>query len=420
MKLLLKLLIAVLILGSIGAGLYYPAHSYWVEHNKPEWMLAEVEKGDIIAEVNSTGEIKPVKSVQIGSFVSGPITEINVDFNDRVKEKDILAKIDPKLFEANVRRDEALLATRRAEVERVKALLKQAENDERRARTLQQENPDYISGTEMDQYIYATLSLKAQLTVAEASVDQAIANLENSSANLEYTVIASPVDGIVIDRKIDMGQTLASQFQTPEMFVVAVDMDKKMHVFASVDEADMGMIMKAKEEGQRVEFTVDAWRGEVFTGQIEQIRVSSTITQNVVTYPVVVVTPNPDMKLLPGMTAEISFRVDERHDVIKIPNAALRFFPDAKYVRNEDKKLLEGEEVPTTEDEDDNATEQVLSAAERADAERREKQKHVWIVEGNSLKAVKVVVGLSDNKFSEMVSGDLKPGQKLVTRLKTK
>lgn len=419
MKFLLKLLIVFIVLGGVCVAVYYPLQSYWKNRNKPSWRQSEVKLGKIIEVVNSTGEIKPVESVKIGSFVSGPITEINVDFNDRVKKGDLLAKIDQRLFNANVRRDEAVLKTREASVERAKALLQQAMNNEERARSLREENPEYISDTEMDQYVYNTLSLKAQLTVAEASVDQAQAGLENAMANLEYTSITSPVDGIVIDRKIDPGQTLAAQFQTPEMFVVAVDMEKKMHVFASVDEADMGKILKAKAEGQPVEFTVDAWPDQMFTGEIEQIRVSATTTQNVVTYPVVVVAPNLDLKLLPGMTAEISFRVDQRNDVLKIPNAALRFFPDIQFVRESDKKLIEGDDRANN-DKDSQSTRQTLSAAETTDSRKREKRKHVWVVEGNFLKAIEVVIGLNDSKYTEMVSGNLEAGQKLVTGKKKK
>ncbi len=419
MKFLLKLLVVLILLGVAGAAAVNPVRDYYKKRNQPEWRLVKVKRGDIVSVVNSTGEIKPVKSVQIGSFVSGPIIEIHVDFNDRVKTGDKLAKIDPRLFDANVRREQAILKTREAEVERVEALLQQARNNEKRAKDLHQENPEFISGTEMDQFIFSTRSLEAQLTVAEASVEQASASLENSMANLGYTDIVSPVDGIIIDRKIDTGQTLAAQFQTPEMFVLAIDMDKHMHVFASVDEADMGMIMKAQDAGQPVEFTVDAWPGEIFRGNIQQIRVSSTIEQNVVTYPVVVLASNPGMKLLPGMTASLSFQVDERKDVVRIPNPALRYFPDVKLVRESDRKLIEND-ARSIENEEDNANDRVLSAGEKAEAKRRQNRKHVWVVDGDFLKAIEVVTGLSDSKFSELVSGELQPGQELVTGTKRK
>src|SRR5205085_6730669 len=175
--------------------------------------------------------------------------------------------------------------------------------------------------------------------------DQARASLDTAEANLNYTRIISPVDGVIIDRKVDPGQTVAASFQVPEMFVVAPDMRKEMRVFASVDEADIGLIREAQQTGQPARFTVDAYPDDLFSGTIFQIRQNSTTNQNVVTYPVVVSAPNPDLKLLPGMTASISFQIAESKDAVRVPNAALRFFPDKAQVREEDRKLLEGRTV---------------------------------------------------------------------------
>jgi HlyD family secretion protein len=223
------------------------------------------------------------------------------------------------------------------------------------------------------------------------------------------------VDGMVIDRKIDRGQTLAAMFQTPELFIIAPDMDKKMHVFASVDEADIGLILKAQQRGLPVEFRVDAYRDEKFYGEIEQIRKNSTTTENVVTYPVVVAAPNPELKLLPGMTASLSFRVDERMDVLRVPNAALRFFPNTSQVRREDRKILLGE----TDNEDGDSNEAELDADELDDELRKkEKRHHVWVEDGLFLRAIEIETGLTDLKYSELVLGDLKEGDALVTGLK--
>jgi HlyD family secretion protein len=234
---------------------------------------------------------------------------------------------------------------------------------------------------------------------------------------LEYTNILSPVDGIVIDRKIDPGQTLAATFQTPQLFTVAPDMRKKMHVHALVDEAEIGAIREAQAKGRPVHFTVDAYSDDLFEGKIEEVRYSATTTQNVVNYPVVVAAPNPDLKLLPGMTASISFQIEERDRVLKIPNAALRYFPLPEHVRAEDRKLLEGTAKPDEEDQDASI---VLSAAERAEVRRKRNRRYVWIVDGELLRAVEVVTGLSDNRYTELVSGNLKTGQKLVTGMEPK
>lgn len=307
------------------------------------------------------------------------------------------------------------MVTRVAEVERSKAQLQQAINDELRSVALRKENPDFISQAEIDRFHFTRLSLKAQLAVAEAAVKQAEATLENSKANVEYAKIRSPVDGIVIDRKIDPGQTLAASFQTPELFKIAPDMDQKMYIFASVDEADIGYIRRAQEQQRPVHFTVSAYPEDLFTGEVEQIRFSSTVTSNVVTYPVVVAAPNPDLKLLPGMTADLSFEIEEKKDVLCVPNGALRFYPQtALHVRPEDRKLLDGtEETPQGEEEPE------LSAKQKAEAGAKRNRRHVWVQEGESLRAIEIVTGLSDNRYTEVVEGDLEVGQKLVTGLRT-
>ncbi len=411
MKLLLK---TAILLGVLGAGTYFayaPVMAYWKSRNKVYFRTAEVERGEIVSVVNSTGTIQPVLRVEVGSFVSGPIKDLFADFNQEVAEGEILAKIDPRLYEAAVARETASLKTRKAEIARVEALLEQAANEEKRALELRARHKDFISDTELDQIVANHKSLKAQLEVAEAAVDQAQASLENAELNLEYTDIRSPVAGRVIDRKIDRGQTLAAQFQTPQLFVVAPDMEEEMHVFASVDEADIGLIRNAKDCDALVEFTVDAYPDDLFTGKIDEIRFNPTTVQNVVTYPVVVKAPNPELKLLPGMTANISFQIEKRGDVLKVPNAALRFYPEREQVREEDRKLLEGGgDDDETDSEIDNR-----SAAEEAKARKERNRRHVWIIEGEFLRAVAIETGISDSQFTELVAGELKQGQRLVT-----
>ncbi|MFV1968665.1 MAG: efflux RND transporter periplasmic adaptor subunit [Pirellulaceae bacterium] len=416
MKRSLKILLILLVVGGIPAGSYKSAMKYWKERNRPKWRFAEVTKGDIVSDVNTTGQVKPVLSVRVGAVVSGPIDKLFADFNDKVKKGDLLATIDKRIYDSAVKSAEASLNIRHADVRRAESMLYQSLNDEYRALALQRESSRFISQAELDQLRFKRESLEAEVAVAAAAVEQAKANLKNADANLEYTEILSPVDGIVIDRKIDEGQALAAQFQAPELFIVATDLRKEVRIFASVDETDIGLIREAQETGKPVCFTVDAYPDDLFEGVIYEIRLSSLQTQNVVTYPVVVSASNPDMKLLPGMTASVSFRVDERHDVVKIPNAALRFYPEAKHVREEDKKLLEG---AAWENEDDDGLDTVLSAEERAEVRRKRNRRHVWVVEGDFLKAMEVEIDLSDSKFSEMASGDLEEGQKLVIGIDT-
>lgn len=416
MKLLLKLLLVLSILAGTGYFALPYAKAYWKQRNATKYREAEVTRGEIVSVVNATGTVKPVLQVQVGSFVSGPIEDLFVDYNSEVKQGDLLAKIDSRIYDAAVARDAATLAIRKADVERVKAQLQQAVNDEQRAMALRAEGENYISQTEIDRYKFARIALEAELTVAEAGVDQAEANLKNSKANVDYTEIRSPVDGIIIDRKIDPGQTLAAQFQTPEMFVVAPDMEKKMHVFVSVDEADIGLIRDAQSRQQKASFVVDAYPDELFEGTIHQIRVNPTTTQNVVTYTVVIEAPNPDRKLLPGMTANVSFEIGRRKDVLKIPNAALRFYPKAEQVRQQDRKLLEGDqENQDSQGKDDGYTEIQQPASQRARANQERNRRHVWAREGEFLRAIEIVMGLNDYRHTEAVSGDLQTGQKLVT-----
>lgn len=415
MKFFLKLLLVAAILGVAGFYAYRPAAEYIRKQNLPQFRSEKVVKGTISSVVNATGTIKPVQSVAVGSFVSGPIDKLFVDFNDEVKAGQVLAEIDPRIYDAAVARDKASLATRVAEVTRVKARLQNAVNDEKRALGLSGDNKDFISQTELDQYKFARQALDAELLVAEANILQAEATLKNSEANQQYTKIRSPVDGVVIDRKIDPGQTLAAQFQTPELFVIAPDLRKEMHLFASVDEADIGLIREAKETGQSVKFTVDAYPGQLFEGVVQQIRLSSTTTQNVVTYPVVVSAKNEDLRLLPGMTAEISFQIKEKTDVIKIPNAALRYYPLKEHVRKADQGILDGTKSASSSVEVD---EQPAAAA--AKSQRDSLKRHVWVKDGDLLRAIEVVMGLSDYQFTELVSGDVPVGTELVTGLKVK
>jgi HlyD family secretion protein len=414
MKRFIKWSVVLAVLGLIGWGAYGPLWARWKEHSRVSYREAATSRGKIVVVVNATGTIKPVRSVTVGTFVSGPIKSILVDFNAEVKKDALLATIDQRIYLAAVARDKATLATQKANVDQTRAKLQQAINDETRSKALHAQNKGFISDSEMDQFKFNRLSLEAQLAVAEATVLQADANLDTSVANLEYTEIRSPEDGVVIDRKIDPGQTVAASFQTPDLFVIAPDMRKEMYVYASVDESDIGLVSEAQRAGLPVRFTVDAYPDDLFDGKIFQIRMNSTTTQNVVTYPVIVSAPNPDLKLRPGMTATISFQVGQRTDKLRIPNAALRFFPQRDQVRPEDRKLLEG--TVQNEEVDEQAV-SARSAQEKAESRRLRNRRHVWARDGDLLRAIEVITGLSDSKNTEVVSGNLQDGQKLVTGL---
>ena len=412
-RLLILALVAIIILGGIAAA-SPQVQSWWRADPEKKYRFASVDQGELVEVVNSTGTIQPVQNVQVGVFVSGPIQEVFVDFNSEVTEGEIMATIDQRTYKANVARDEAALANAEANVQRVEALLEQATNNERRGISLHKEKATYISQQELDQLAAERKSLAAQLAVAEATVAQADANLSQSKTNLDFTIIRAPVSGVVTNRLVDPGQTVASQFQTPTLFYVAPDLREKVYVYAAVDEADIGLIRSAKERDQPVSFTVDAYP-DLFTGKIYQVRLNPTTQQSVVTYTVVVEASNKELKLLPGMTAGLSFQIQKHDAVIKVPNSALRFFPRVEMVREADKALVEGRE----DDRQRSTTDAKLSAAEKAAAGRNRNRRHVWVLEGHLLKAVEIVTGISDSSFTELVEGPLSPGDRLVTGLKT-
>ncbi|MCA9218028.1 MAG: HlyD family efflux transporter periplasmic adaptor subunit, partial [Planctomycetales bacterium] len=253
----------------------------------------------------------------------------------------------------------------------------------------------------------------------------------NSETNLEYTEITARVDGMVTNRLIDPGATLASQFQTPELFWIAPDMEKEMYVYASIDEMEIGDVKRAKDATLPVTFTVDAYPDDLFEGHIKQIRLSSTELQNVVTYPVVVSAANPEMKLLPGMTADLTFLIEEKKDVLRVPKAALRFYPERRdLVHEDDRDILDGAKKPDKSDQqegrrrrrfdDEQVQDKPSSTTDQMERQKRRRNRHVWIQDGDFLRAIAVTIGLSDDNYSEILEGDLKDGQELVIAIDKK
>jgi HlyD family secretion protein len=405
---MLKRLLIVAVLVGLAAAIVLPGINWYQKHAAPRYLTATVSRGRVETVVNSTGTVKPVRTVSVGAFTSGPLAEVKVDFNSVVKKDDLLALIDRRLLAAFVDRDRAALETQKADKARIEALLKQAQNNEERARKLLAVNKDYISETELDQFYFTRLTFEAQRKLADASIAQAEATLQNSQANLDYTEIRSPADGIIIERKVDPGQTVAASFQTPELFTIGLEMDKHMHVYASVDEADIGLIRTAKERGRVVKFTVDAYPSDLFEGKVYQIRLNSTTTQNVVTYPVIIEAPNPDLKLMPGLTANISFQIEAKDDVVRVPVAALRYVPLASQVHPEDRHHVEALTLSPAEGVK-------RTASQKAEQSRSRQHRLVWVRDGEWLRAVPVTLGLMDNQFAELLTGDLSEGQPVVT-----
>ena len=280
-----------------------------------------VSRGPVVEMVSATGEVSAIITVNIGSQVSGTISRLYVDFNSTVKKGQRLAQIDPRLFQAALEKAQGGLASAQADVEKAVAALHDAERLEKRNKELFEQK--LVSQQDVDSAIATREQAAATLSGNRAKVLQARADRDQAAANFAYTSITSPIDGIVVSRAVDVGQTVAASFQTPTLFTIANDLTK-MQILANIDEADVGKV----HEGEDTTFTVDAYPGEEFRGTISQVRQAPSTIQNVVTYAAVINAPNPARKLRQGMTAAVKVLTNRQDDALRIANAALRWKPD--------------------------------------------------------------------------------------------
>jgi HlyD family secretion protein len=285
-----------------------------------KYRTEKITKGDIEAVVTTSGTVNPITKVEVGSQVSGKIAKLYVDFNSQVKEGQILAELDLSTFQTRVNQNEANYLSAQASLEKAKVTLDNLKRKYERSLTLAEK--ELISFEEKEDAAANYLGSKTDLQRAEASVEQAKSQLESSKLDFSYAIIRSPIDGVVITRNMNVGQTVQASFSAPKIFEIANDLSK-MQVECDVDEADVGKI----QEGQKVRFTVDAFVDSTFNGVVKQVRYSPTVTQNVVTYVTIVDVENPGMKLRPGMTATVNIITGEAKGVLRVPNAALRFTP---------------------------------------------------------------------------------------------
>jgi HlyD family secretion protein len=342
----------------------------------PKFKVDRATKGDIKATVTATGTMNAVVNVLVGTQVSGTIKTLYVDFNSLVKKGQILAQIDPATFQAQVEQAKANLMLAKANVEKAGAALVDAKRTMERNKVLFARN--FIARSDLDTSETNYQSATAQLSASKAQVEQARAALAYSQTNLIYTQIVSPVNGIVISRNVDVGQTVAASFQTPTLFNIAQDLTK-MQIDTNVDEADIGKI----KVDQPVEFTVDAYPDTTFMGKVSEVRNAPTTIQNVVTYNVVVKVDNPELKLKPGMTANVSIILSDKKGVLRIPNAALRFKPAEK-------------------------------GADRDKEASVQKGPGVWVLENRKPKRISVALGISDGNYAEILTGDVKEGDEVI------
>jgi HlyD family secretion protein len=381
MKAIVKKSLLALTAIAIAAAGAYGYYRSSVPTPEQRYRIQAIVKGELVQTVSANGTLNPVVLVSVGTQVSGTVTKLYVDFNDKVKKNQPLLELDRSLLAAQARQSAAT-------VNNIKTTLDLARASEARLRALFAQ--EYVSRQELDQAVAARKSAEAQLAQARAAADK-------DQVNLNYTVIRSPVSGIVVDRVVDLGQTVAASLQTPTLIKIAQDLSE-MRIDSSFAEADIGRI----KEGQPVRFTVDAFPNRSFTGEVQQIRLNSTVTQNVVTYNVRVSLQNPEQILLPGMTAYVSIAVDRRDDVAMVPNSALRFKPA-------------GAEDKATGDEPAANGASAGSGRREGKGKKREGNSGtVYIVDGKNIRPVSVQLGITDNRNSEIVGGELKLGDKVI------
>jgi HlyD family secretion protein len=314
-----KTLVAIVIIAA-GAGSGYAYYRHRQTAPVPTVATAAVTRGDIVDTVGATGTLQAVTTVQVGTQVSGTIQSLNADFNSLVKKGQVIARLDPSLFQTQIEQARANLLRAQADVERLRVALDDARVKLTRARGLSERQ--LLPQSDLDAADVAVRSAEAQLRSSEAQVTQARAALNQNQVNLDHTVIEAPIDGLVISRNVDVGQTVAASMQAPTLFVLAADLTK-MQVVANLDESDVGRI----RPGQEVAFRVDAYPNDDFHGKVSQVRLNPLVQQNVVTYATVIDVPNNELKLKPGMTANVNIEIARRTNVLRIPNSALRFRP---------------------------------------------------------------------------------------------
>jgi len=370
-----KIIIFLALALAAGGGYYW--YDKAADAKADAYKLAAIEKGDVAQTVTANGILNPVKLVSVGTQVSGTVRQLLADYNARVTKGQVLAVLDPELFDAQV-------AQSSANVKNAQAQLDLAIANEKRARELFAK--DYISRQDME-------SNEQALKSARATLAQASAVLKKDMTNRGYSVIKSPVNGVIIDRQIDEGQTVAASFQTPTLFKIAQDL-KKMQIDSSFSEADIAKI----KVGQTAKFTVDAFMNKAFEGNVTQVRLNAVTVSNVVTYNVVVSVDNPAELLMPGMTAYVNIKTSERKNTLLIPNAALRYKPTN--VQPGDKKDGGGD----------------ASGAQKGKkgGVGEGRGATVYVLENNAPKPLKITVGITDNKFTEVISGPLKEGDKVI------
>jgi HlyD family secretion protein len=382
--------VAVAVLAAVGAAVA------WRRGPSDQYDTALVRRGDVAEVVGATGTVEAVTTVQVGSQVSGTVQNLYADFNSTVKKDEVVARLDPSLFEARVAQAEANLVSARANVERSRAALEDARQKHERAKRLAED--DLLPESDLETAKANDEAARAQLRASEAAVSQAAAAVNQARVDLDHTVIRAPIDGVVVGRNVDVGQTVAASLQAPVLFVIANDLGQ-VQLKAKISEADVGRV----RQDQEVTFRVDAYPGDSFRGKVAQVRLQPTIEQNVVTYDAIVRAENPRHRLLPGMTATVSVIVEHHEGVLVVPAPALRFRPEGSPAE----RRPPGPGAAGSGRAGQGASRGGASGDGRAwgDAGRGRAGGSVFVLVEGRLEARRVALGLSDGQVTEVKEG---------------
>jgi len=411
-----KIFFFLVLIGAAAAGAaYYTTHV--AADSAMSFRTVAIQRGDLLSTISATGTVEPEEVVDVGAQVAGLILEFGpdprspnklIDYGSVVEKGTVLAKIDPTTYEAALDQAEAALLKSQADLLQLEAKWEQAAQEQKRAESLRANKA--IADTDYDTAIANAKSAKANVAVGKATIRQNEASLRMAKTNLGYTIIKSPVRGVIIDRRVNVGQTVVASLNAPSLFLIAKDL-RRMQVWSSVNEADIGRI----QVDMPVRFTVDAYPGQTFLGKVTQIRMNATMTQNVVTYTVVVTTDNTSGKLLPYLTASVRFEVERRSKVLLVPNAALRWKPQESQIAAETDAAASPSPSGTDGKAAASPSAQLPENARTAGAADNQEPGRLWTVTGGGfVRPVDVVVGPSDGTMTEVSGGDVKEGIQVV------
>ncbi len=378
------------------------------------YRIATVTRGDLVSTISATGTAEPEEVVDVGAQVVGRIKSLGqdpgdpqkkktIDYGSVVEENTILALIDDAVYKAQVNQAKASLARAKADLIQLQAKAEQTKAEWKRAESLRATKA--IADTDYDLAVANYKVAQANLAVGESAVSQSEAALQLAQTNLDYTIIRSPVRGVIIDRRVNVGQTVVASLNAPSLFLIAKDL-RRMQVWASVNEADIGRI----KPGIPVRFTIDAYPGDTFHGKVAQIRLNATMTQNVVTYTVVVETGNSDLRILPYLTANLRFEIDRHADVLLVPNAALRWKPRPSLVAPDARESAGAGPAASGEPRQSRGHGKDSGKPE----EKREERGRVWVQDGEFVRPIDVIVGATDGAQTEVSGPAVSEGMKVV------